>query len=136
MASLEHSTLLDNVMRFYTQNATTTEPAMLAQLCVELVSLGRAEQGCEDVDTVIAMIDAEMVTTHMTAHRCDRDGQIAMLRHALFTACAAERVLNKNLLVQGKHGKMQLDASAAQQLRTISTTMSTLVSALNKLEAP
>ena len=135
MASMEHSTLLDNVMRFYTDNATTTEPAMLAQLCMELVSLGRAEEGCEDVDDVIAMIDADMITRHMTAHRCDREGQIAMLRHALFTACAAERALNKNLLVCGKHGKMQLDASAAQQLKTISTTMSTLVSALNKLEA-
>ena len=133
MADIEHRTLLDSVMAFYAQHATTTEPATLAQLCVELASRGRAEEGCEAVDDVIASIDAEMVMTHMTAHRCDRDGQIAMLRHALFTACAAERVLSQNLLVRGKHGKLQLDTTAAQQLRTISATMSMLTSALGKL---
>lgn len=103
----------------------------------------QAARGCADsgsstseVDDVVASIDAQMVQAHMTTHRSDRDGQIAMPTQALFTASASERVLSQNLLVRGKHGKLQLDAVASQQLRSITATMATLVTAINKLTPP
>jgi hypothetical protein len=104
MADLEHHTLLDSVLRFYALNATTTETTTLAQLCVELAARLQAARGCAEgessgaeAEDVVASIDAEMVKTHMTSHRCDRAGQIAMLSQALFTASAFQRVLSQNL---------------------------------------
>lgn len=133
MADMEHNTLLDKLLRFWDDNVATTAPETLAQLCMELVASLQEARGGGDGEDVIASIDADMLLAHQTQHRCDRDGHIAMLTQALFTASAAERVLSQNLLIRDKHGKLQLDAGAAQQLRAISATMASLSAAINRL---
>ena len=139
MSEIEHNTLLDTVLKFWTLNAATTEPSTLADMCVELAATLQAARGGSDgegsdaIEDVVNSIDADMILTHQTRHRSDVEGHIAMLTQALFTASAAERVLSSNLLIRGRHGKLQLDATAAHQLRTISATMATLTSAINRL---
>ena len=142
MGALEHATVLDSVLRFWSHNAATTEPVTLSVQCAELAaSLQASSTSCrgaesEDLAPDGAAIDAEMVLEHMTRHRCDEEGQLAMLRQALFTACASERVLTRTMFVRGKGGKLQLDAATAQQHRVVTGTMVSLVGAIAKLSRP
>jgi hypothetical protein len=136
MGALEHATVLDSILRFWSHNASTTEPLTLAHQCAELAASLQAstrDAESEDLEPGGAAIDAEMILEHMTRHRCDEEGQLAMLRQALFTACASERVLTKTMFVRGKGGKLQLDAATAQQHRVVTGTMVSLVTAIAKL---
>ena len=133
MAELEHKNLLDTVLRFWAANCATTEPEALSHLCVELATSLQASAGGAEGEDVVGAIDAAMIREHQTRHRNDREGHIAMLTPALYTASAAERVLSANLLVKGKHGKLTLDTGVAQQLRAIAATLASLTAAISKL---
>jgi hypothetical protein len=128
MGELEHATVLNSVLRFWSLNAATTEPLTLSHQCAELASsLQASSRDTESEDLApgeasTQSIDAEMVLEHMTRHRCDDEGQLAMLRQTLFTACASERVLTRTMFVCGKGGKLQLDAATAQQHRVVTGT--------------